>query len=307
MIEVVAYNPIWPKIFESEAIKIKKALGNNCIDIHHIGSTSIPDLIAKPIIDIMPVVLNIKTVDLDNFNMQQLGYEVLGEYGFILRRFFVKENAFHVHVFEQNNPETERHLKFRDWMRSHPDDRNSYAALKKDLAQKFSNDRTSYCFGKDEFVALIDEKAGWDGIRIVKAFTEKEWNAIKIFRNKYYFDKFQSSDPHTHTFNDPNHTHIVVCQKTDIIGYTHVQFYTDNKAVIRFFMIVENKRNQKFGSQLLEFIEKWLKSRNCKSIYSRASQEELRFYKKHGFIEMPFDNTDNFETISRDVSLGKIL
>ncbi len=147
MIEIVTHNPAWSKMFESEAVKIKKILGSNCINIYHIGSTSVPDLAAKPIIDIMPVVHDIKAVDLCNFNMQQLGYEVKGEYGFMLRRFFIKKNAFYVHVFEENNPEIERHLKFCDWMRNHPNDRNEYASLKEKLAQKFSHDRTSYCFG----------------------------------------------------------------------------------------------------------------------------------------------------------------
>ncbi|CAN5271606.1 GNAT family N-acetyltransferase [soil metagenome] len=307
MIEVVTYNPVWPEVFESEAIKITEALGNNCIAIHHIGSTSVPGLSAKPIIDIMPIVLNIKTVDLNNFNMQQLGYDVKGEYGFMLRRFFVKENAFHVHVFEQNNPEIERHLKFRDWMRRHLDDRNAYAALKKNLAKKFSNDRTAYCFGKDEFVATIDEKAGWHGIRIVKAFTEKEWDTIKAFRKKYFFDKLQIPDPYTHTFNDPNHVHIVVCQKVDIIGYAHIQFCSDDKAVIRFILIDENKRNQNFGSQLLIFIEKWLKSRECKGIYSEPSPETLQFYKQYGFIDMPYDEDNSYQSTSRNTLIGKLL
>src|SRR5271170_541544 len=59
-IEVVPYNPDWPKLFDAEAAKIKQALGPNCIAIHHIGSTAVPNLAAKPIIDILPVVLDLK-------------------------------------------------------------------------------------------------------------------------------------------------------------------------------------------------------------------------------------------------------
>lgn len=302
LIKVVPYNPAWPPMFESEAVKIKEALGENCIGIDHIGSTSIPSLSAKPIIDIMAIVVDIKAIDLSNFNMQQLGYDCLGEYGFLLRRFFVKKDAFHVHVFQQGDPEIERHLKFRDWMRNNPNDRNAYAALKNKLAQKFSNDMSAYCFGKDEFVALIDEKAGWHGIRIVKAFTEKEWGTIRAFRQKYFSNKLQSDDPFIDTFNDPKHVHLVVCKKIDIIGYAHIQFSSVNIGVIRFILIEENKRNQKFGSQLLTFIEKWLKNRDCKKIYSKSSPETLEFFKQHGFIHMLFDDAKGSEAF-----LGKFL
>lgn len=163
MIRVVKYNPEWVQTFHDEAIKIKEALGNNCTETHHIGSTSVPGLSAKPIIDILPVVVDLRAVDEKNFKMQELGYEVKGEYGFMLRRFFVKAKAFHVHVFEQNNSDIERHLKFRNWMRNNPKDRDAYATLKKDLAKHYPNDMTSYCLGKDEFIGNIDEKAGWHG------------------------------------------------------------------------------------------------------------------------------------------------
>ena len=90
LIEVVPYEPNWPMEFEQEAGQIKKALGDNCIEIHHIGSTSIPNLAAKPIIDMIPVVLDISKVDSANAAMQALGYEAKGEYGMLFRRYFQK-------------------------------------------------------------------------------------------------------------------------------------------------------------------------------------------------------------------------
>src|SRR3990167_5600049 len=283
---------MWPKIFQDEAAKIKEALGNNCLAIHHIGSTSVPGLAAKPIIDILPVVINLKDVDASNINMQKLGYEIKGEYGFMLRRFFIKENAFHVHVFEQGNPEIDRHLRFRNWMINNLEDRDAYAFLKEKLAEKYSNDRTSYCFGKDEFVANIDEKAGWHGIRIVKALTDNEWSTIKQFREKYFHENFQKSDPHTGLFDDPTHVHLVVLKKTDIIGYAHVQLCPDGKAVIHFIFINEKNQKQNFGSELLIFIEKWLRSRDFKTLYSKISPETFEFLKKHGFSDMQLNITE---------------
>ncbi len=159
-------------------------------------------------------------------------------------------------------------------------------------------------------VALIDEKAGWQGIRIVKAFIEKEWNTIKKIRRKYYFDKLQNTDPYTCTFNDPNHVHLVVYQKTKIIGYAHIQLCADEKAVIHFIFINENKRNQNLGSQLLSFVEQWLKSRNCKNLYcTPPSNEIMLFFKNNGFGDMVFDdgNVCNIIIQDQDALMGKVL
>ncbi|CDZ81906.1 dephospho-CoA kinase/protein folding accessory domain-containing protein [Candidatus Rubidus massiliensis] len=87
-VKVVSYDPKWPLMFEAEAALIKQALGSNCLAVHHIGSTSIPGLSAKPIIDILPVVKNILEVDASTEAMENLGYDVKGEYGIAFRRYF---------------------------------------------------------------------------------------------------------------------------------------------------------------------------------------------------------------------------
>lgn len=304
MIKVVEYNSAWPQVFRDEAIKIKDALGDNCITVHHIGSTSIPGIVAKPIIDMLPVVRNLKTVDTSNVNMERLGYEVKGEFGFMLRRFFVKENAFHVHVFEQNNPEIERHLNFRNWMRDHPKDRNAYASLKKMLAEKYSNDRQSYCFGKDEFVADIDEKAGWHGVRIVKALTENEWSVVKKFREQYFCANNHKHDSYIKLLDDPAHVHLVVLKKVAIIGYAHIQLYPDKTAVLRFIFINDDHRKQHFGSDLLIFIEKWLISLDFKILYSEICPDSSKFLNKYGFNDMIPAKPD---CNKNDLLIGKLL
>ncbi|AHE65852.1 hypothetical protein Loa_00263 [Legionella oakridgensis ATCC 33761 = DSM 21215] len=192
LIEVVPYDFNWPLQFEQEAKKIKKALGNNCIEIHHIGSTSVPDLAAKPIIDMIPVVLELDKVDSANAAMQALGYEAKGEYGILFRRYFQKGDnlrTHHAHIFELGNPEIERHLKFRNWMRAHPDDRKAYAHLKKELAHQYPYDITAYCLGKENFITAIDKKAGFNGLRMVKALTAREWNKVRHFRQFYFLTK----------------------------------------------------------------------------------------------------------------------
>lgn len=240
-IEVVPYNPDWPKLFAAEAAKIKQALGNNCVAIHHIGSTSVPYLPAKPIIDMIPVVLDLKQVDLVNDKMQALGYEVKGEHGILFRRHFVKRKpnaSFNIHIYENESPEIEHNLKFRDWMRTHAEDRKAYAELKQGLARQFPQDGTSYWLGKDKFIGSINIKAGWQGLRLVKALTPREW-------------AFIGKDP----LEDPNQVYLALYQGIEIIGYAHIHFLPENQATIQLSAKVHE-------DQFLSLIEKWLKSQN---------------------------------------------
>lgn len=77
-----------------------------------------------------------------------------------------------------------RYLQFRDWLRTHHKDRNAYAVLKKELAEKYSDDLLNYCFAKETFIASIDKKTGFKGLHIVKALTPKEWEVVAYLREQ---------------------------------------------------------------------------------------------------------------------------
>ncbi|KTD24971.1 glutamate rich protein GrpB [Legionella lansingensis] len=310
LIEVVPYSASWPMQFAEEAQAVKKALGDNCIEIHHIGSTSVPGLAAKPVIDMVPVVLEIMKVDAASSSMLALGYEAKGEYGMPFRRYFQKggnQRTHHVHVFEVGNPEIERHLKFRDWMRNHPEDRETYAHLKQSLVRQYPDDITAYCLGKEEFIASIDQRAGFTGLRMVKALTAREWNAVCHFRQFYFFDKARLSDPYTWTFEHDDHVHFVLYQGAEIIGYAHLQLWPHHRAAMRIIVIDEAKRNHQCGSQLLALCEKWLKSQGYKSLHLESSPNALKFYRNNGYVDMPFDDPDGYESHPQDTAVGKIL
>lgn len=307
-IEVVPYNLQWPEMFASEAELIKQALGNNCITIYHIGSTSVPGLSAKPIIDMLPVVRDIQEVDKATKAMESLGYEVKGEYGIAFRRYFQKNKnirTHNVHAYQEGDPEISRYLKFRDWMRSHPDDAKSYAKLKEELAAKFPQDILHYCNGKDAFVASIDAKDGFDGWRIVQALTDREWSAVRNLRQQYFFKL--KEDPYTWTFEHKDHIHFVFYKNVEIIGYAHLQLWPENRAALRIIVIDERYRNLGFGSQFLKLCERWFQHRGFKQLLVQSSQEAYKFYSKHGYVQMPFNDPDGYETDSQDIEMGKFL
>lgn len=161
-IEVVSYNPDWKKMYQKEVKKIKKVMKNQLVDVQHIGSTAIPGIKAKPVIDILVIVKDIKKVDMYNDDMKRLGYEAMGEYGIKQRRFFMKggnNRTHHIHVFERGNKEVKRHINFRNFLIAHPEEARQYSDLKAELAERYRYDIEEYIKGKSSLIKEIDMKA----------------------------------------------------------------------------------------------------------------------------------------------------
>ncbi|QHA90904.1 GrpB family protein [Bacillus sp. N1-1] len=161
-VEVQEFKEIWRELFLLEARKIEQVYGDNMIEIHHIGSTAVEGLKAKPVIDLLPVVNDLTLVDQKNPEMKKLGYESLGENGLTGRRFFRKggdQRSHHVHLYEKGNPDIDRHLAFRDYLIAHPEDRLRYGEKKAKLAERYPNDMEAYIMGKDSLVKEIEMKA----------------------------------------------------------------------------------------------------------------------------------------------------
>lgn len=164
-VEVVPHNPNWATQFEAEANRIRAIFGDELVAIHHIGSTAIPGIRAKPIIDLLVEVSDIEKVEAFNEPMIALGYEPMGEFGIAGRRYFQKggdARTHHVHAYQAGHPEIARHIHFRDYVRAHPDDAQAYSQLKEQLAQQYRAEPLSYTEAKSDFVREIDRKAeGW--------------------------------------------------------------------------------------------------------------------------------------------------
>ncbi len=161
----------WPADFAHEAGLVAAALGPTLLALHHIGSTAIPGICAKPIIDLLGEVGSLEAVDARCGEMERLGYEVMGEFGLPGRRFFRKSNAegrrtHHLHAFLAGSSEVVRHLAFRDYVRCHADVAREYDALKRRLESSCGGDREAYIVGKDAFVKDVERRAlAWWGAR----------------------------------------------------------------------------------------------------------------------------------------------
>ncbi|MGV8947785.1 MAG: GNAT family N-acetyltransferase [Candidatus Paracaedibacter sp.] len=305
IVEVVSYNLQWPEMFLQEAAKIRAALGENCVTVHHVGSTSISGISAKPIIDMVPVVKDILKVNV--IALENLSYEGRGELGMLFRRYF-SNHVCHLHIWEEGNPEIDKHLIFRDYLMSNLNELKRYEKLKLDLAKIFSHDRTSYTLSKGNLIQEMLHKAGFQGITMVRALTDKEWAAVKHMRQKYFFDFLvNKEDPYTWSFDDPKHYHIVLMKGCDIIGYAHLQFWPDSRAALRIIVIEEVHRKQGMGQYFLAKLERWLTHQGILSLHIQSSPEAQIFYRHAGYSEMPFNDPDGYEGDPRDVEMGKTL
>ncbi|MBF9002358.1 GrpB family protein [Vibrio sp. NFV-1] len=163
IIEVIDYQPEWRFEFATEKERISSVLtAANIYAIHHIGSTSVEGLCAKPIIDILLEVNSLDTLDSESAKMASLGYLAKGEFGIKGRRYFQKggiQRTHQVHAFLAGSPEVKRHIAFRDYLRAFPDVAFKYGEIKKAGALMCNNDIDVYIDYKNSFIKEHEAKA----------------------------------------------------------------------------------------------------------------------------------------------------
>ena len=164
-ITLVEYDPVWPGNFAREAQRIKAALGGRAIEVEHVGSTSVPGLMAKPIIDILLVVSD--SADEPSYvpSLEAAGYVLrIREPDWHQHRLFKGPDInINLHVFTQGSEEIRRTLLLRDWLRTNKADRELYARTKRDLASKKWRYVQNYADAKSEVVKAILERAEASG------------------------------------------------------------------------------------------------------------------------------------------------
>lgn len=162
-VRVVPYDPLWPARFQAEAGRLRPAFGPGLVDLCHMGSTSVPGLSAKPIIDILAIVDRIATVDERLDALAALGYECLGEYGIPGRRYLRKggdDRTHQIHAFgRESTDQIERHLAVPAYLRDHPAQAAAYGRLKAAAAALHPEDIEGYMDAKDAFVKALESRA----------------------------------------------------------------------------------------------------------------------------------------------------
>jgi len=159
LVELRDHDPSWKTLFQRERESLAQALGRSAVSIEHMGSTAVPGLRAKPVIDILVAVERVRLEEVEE-RLAELGY-VHVPIGDPERLFFRKgmPRTHHLHVVRFEGEEHRRHLLFRDRLIAHPEEAAEYQRLKEDLAIRFREDRQAYSDGKDLFIRTILDRA----------------------------------------------------------------------------------------------------------------------------------------------------
>lgn len=309
-IEVIPYDSNWPQVFETEKAIIKEALSDNCLEIYHVGSTSVPGLAAKPKIDIIAVVKNSQ----DSRVLERYGFLYKGEWNIPFQFGFTKReiHKINLHVFEDDHPEIELNLIFRDHLRCNPQSVNEYvqikkqllsdkASFKKEIGQLFFN----YTLGKDTFIRIILEKEGYTGLRFLKATHIIEWESYHRIQKEQVFDPinviYEPKDPKVHANGN---FHFVLCLGMRVVTIAHVEFLNSSEAILRSLATDTPYQNRGLGKEMMILLEKWLKKEGIKFLKIHTDLRAEIFYRKLGYKNYHYNDDDIYE---QHINLAKTL
>jgi GrpB-like predicted nucleotidyltransferase (UPF0157 family) len=162
-VRIVDYDSAWPVMAEHELRRIKQALGDVAVSLEHVGSTAVPGLAAKPIIDLQLSVTVMEPRELYVAPLERLGYLFAPVPESPDYHFFAKPperpRTHHLHVCQSGSEQEFGHVALRDFLRSHPNEAACYAALKREVVARHPQDRLAYIDGKDEYVTALEQRA----------------------------------------------------------------------------------------------------------------------------------------------------
>lgn len=272
MIQVVPYDFAWPVQFQEQAERIENVLKENCLQVYHVGSTSVPGLCAKPKIDILAVVKNPFVII---NKLKKIDYEFRGEVNIPFHFYFTKKERIpevNLHVYEEGHPEIKLNLLFRDYIRASPLALKEYATLKLNLVQqeamhkKLGERFSGYTLGKDTFIKKILLQAGFNEICIRFCVHHEEWQAVKRLRQQYFLDQKKNDDSEAWTFNHKDHVHFVLYKGIEILGYAHLEIQPGYKAILKCMSIGHVKQHKEIDLYFLQKIKEWLNRKSVQNL-----------------------------------------
>lgn len=164
-VELVAHNPGWNILAREQGRLLADVLGDLLITVHHIGSTAIPTIAAKPIVDLILVVKSLKEFDQYRQRIEAIGYQWRGEYGLVGRRYCTKADpttgrkSIHLHGYQVGSPQIERHLAFRNYLLERPDLAHAYHQQKAHCQGLHGQDSRAYSLCKSEWIKRVEAEA----------------------------------------------------------------------------------------------------------------------------------------------------
>jgi GrpB-like predicted nucleotidyltransferase (UPF0157 family) len=172
VVELVPHSPHWAGMAARETVRLKAALGDELVAVHHIGSTAIPGIMAKPVVDLIPLVRSLARLDELESAVRALGYKWFGEFGLRGRRYCylrdgeTGQRLFQLHCYQSGADEVPRHLAFRDYLLAHPAIAREYETEKMRAAAIRPHDVNAYNDEKNDWIKRVEKDAlAWDAQR----------------------------------------------------------------------------------------------------------------------------------------------
>jgi len=288
VVKLAPYTAEWKRLFEQEKALLQAAIGPHVLEIQHVGSTSIPGMVAKPIIDIGIAVTSFEGARVCIRPIEQLGYDYRGENGIPRRHFFVKGEArtHHLHINEIDSREWENHVLFRDYLIQHGGLAEEYAALKAELAQRYPTDREAYLEGKAPFIERVLEMARSAMCEIRQATVEHCRGLAKVqvdsYRTAYaglfprpYLEHFAYEEQEQDwlellTAGTDDILLVALSTQEQVLGYVLARakpdIYPGYDAEILALHVRQRFQQRGIGRALLSQAVKGLEARGCESV-----------------------------------------
>jgi GrpB-like predicted nucleotidyltransferase (UPF0157 family) len=164
-VRLVPHDPSWAEQAQQEAARLLAASGPAIAAVHHIGSTAIPGIVAKPILDLMGIAPDLESIERARPRIEALGYAWHGEYGLKGRRFCTLTDSvtgvrkLHLHCYAHGDPSIRRHLAFRDYLCARPAEAQAYEQMKRGCAVRHPEDSNAYTSCKDQWIRQVEAEA----------------------------------------------------------------------------------------------------------------------------------------------------
>ncbi len=259
VLEVVPYDPAWSKLFEEESSKIKSALRENFISIHHIGSTSVENLAAKPIVDILIIVRDLKAVNHEA--LFSLGYKLRGRIVTPLSDFYQKgtpQPKFHLHFYEEGDETSQLHLSLCQYLRNHPSERDEYIQLKFDLQNKYKSDNNynQYRIEKAPFLEKIIQNSGFEGFTL--NYIKSDLNNIASEKDMKIFHRLQKDQ--NLMFSSENQVYFSLKKGLTIVAVAHLEKNENKEVFLRSIAIDFPYSGKGYDKIFVGLLQKWAES-----------------------------------------------